>query len=196
MFATATAADWSRARDILYRTALRDTGDASRADDLAQQGMVTILARRWKAPPESPAHAAFILRKQARRLGWHTLDPAAARALRRKDGRPKPVIDRGHSPSPATMAEQAERLGVPVDRVHAANGIGPGALAEPGHAPSVFGSGPATPPPVAGLRGLHLFTDPNASRTLERTHRSVPPTWRTGEDLEAYRAQLREARGE
>jgi hypothetical protein len=188
MFENATAADWTRARDIIYRTALRDTGDAARADDLAQQAMMTIITRRWKAPPESPTHAAFILRKQARRMGWHTLDPSAANALRRKSG-PAPVIDRGTMPPPDAMAMAAERHGIPVDRVHAAHGIGPGALAEPGHTPSVYGSGPATPTPVAGARFARLATDPNLDATLAARS---GPVWREGADLTHYRDQLAE----
>jgi len=203
-FPNATPDEWSDAHRMITASARRDGYDhvtmasASTAEDVASEVILRIMSIRWKTQPESVKHAALILRKAARKHGWAMFDPEAKRARDRKQDMVRPVMDRGnmHSPSPADMAEQAERFRVPVDRVHAANGIGPGALAEPGHAPSVYGSGPATPPPVAGVRGLHLYVDPNAARTLERTHRSVPPTWRTGEDLDAYREQLREARGE
>jgi hypothetical protein len=146
---------------------------------------------RWRDQPQSVKHAALILRKAARRLGWAMFDPEAKRARDRKQDMVRPVMDRGNmtTPSPDEMAMIAERFYIPVDRIHAAHGIGPGALAEPGHTPSVYGSGPATPTPVAGARFARLATDPNMDATLAAR---TGPVWREGPDLDHYRDQLAE----
>jgi len=199
-FPNATAEDWARARGIIFAGARRAGYDAAAADDMAQNAMLAIMGRNYRhGMPEGPVHAACILRRQARRLGWHTLNPQTANERRRSQDRRQDreahvvavAIGRSVTPSPASMAEHAERLRVPVYRVHEANGIGPGALAEPGHTPSVYGSGPATPTPVAGSRLSRLETDPNPVRTLQATHPACnPPQWRTGADLDHYRDQL------
>lgn len=208
-FPNATADDWNHARGILAKAARAAGYDHSTAEDLAQEAVFRILTIRWATQPESVGHAALIMRSAARRRGWAMFDrtSAAAAERRRRDeqadreGRPRPprpIRDRSGSitPSPADMAEHAERLNVPVYRVHEANGIGPGALAEPGHTPSVYGSGPATPTPVTGSRLSRLETDPNHERTLAATHpASNPPQWRTGPDLDHYRDQLAEYYG-
>ncbi len=195
-FPNATPADWNYARGILAKAARAAGYDHSTADDLASEAVLRILTIRWTTQPESVRHAALIMRSAARRRGWAMFDrtSAAAAERRRRDekadreGRPRPprpIRDRSGSitPSPADMAEQAERCRVPVYRVHEAHGIGPGALAEPGHTPSVYGSGPATPSPVAGSRLSRLETDPNAERTLAATHPAHnPPQWREMDD--------------
>lgn len=201
MFTNATPADWTRARGILFNGARRAGVDPATADDMAQNGMMAMLRRKWKTPPEGPVHAARILRKQAQRLGWWTLLPDAVNAARRKataaaEAQTVAVAQgRSVTPSPATMAEDAERLGVPVERVHAAHGIGPGALAEPGMTPSVVGERPAFAYP-APRPWLRLQTDPNPAATLERTHRDAYRLdYLTGQALDDYRAALAAARG-
>jgi hypothetical protein len=200
MFADFPAADWTLARGIIASQAVRAGIDHARADDMAQTAMLAILKRTkpYRVPVEGPAHAARIMARFAQRQGWHTLDHAA-RASRQRASRGlqaeadahvvNVALGRSTTPSPADMADDADRLGVPVDRIHAAHGIGPGALAEPGHTPSVYGSGPATPTPVAGARFARLATDPNMDATLAARS---GPVWREGADLTHYRDQLAE----
>jgi hypothetical protein len=200
MFADAPTADWSRARGIVASQAIRAGIDHARADDMAQTAMLNIIKRTkpYRAPVEGPAHAAWIMVRFAQRQGWIVLDPDANRANYRQTKGVQADADahvvnvaqgRSITPSPAIMADDAERLGIPVDRIHAAHGIGPGALSEPGHTPSVYGSGPATPTPVTGCRFARLATDPNMDATLAARS---GPVWREGEDLTHYRAQLAE----
>lgn len=198
-FPNATPAEWKHARGVVYYAALRSGIDANEADDLAQQAMLVILRRRFRTPVEGPVHAARIIAKGARRLGWHTLQPSRANSLRRSATRAEEgmqqvignAIARSVTPSPADMAEQAERRGVSVHRVHEAYGVGGYALAEPNTTPSVYAAGPATLPPVEGSRLWKLETDPNPERTLAATHPAAnPPQWRTGADLDHYREQM------
>ena len=215
-FPNATPAELEQARRIILR-AVNRTGlpgqdgltmhCADAADEVAQSAMLHILTKAYRTQPESIRHAACMVAKAGRLYGWHRYTPGANAARRRaqkgdistdaaKAHTVAVAIGRSVTPSPAEMAEQAERLMVPVYRVHESNGIGPGALAEPGHTPSVYGSGPATPPPVTGARLSRLETDPNAERTLQATHPAYnPPQWRTGADLDHYRAQLAEYYG-
>lgn len=191
-FPNATAAEWTAAISVIAAGARRAGYCAADADDMAQNAMLAIMRRKFaRGMPTGPEHAARILRRQAQRLGWIMFSPAADNARRRTQARKAEgeahtiavAIGRSITPSPASMAEQAERLAVPVYRVHEANGIGPGALAEPGHTPSVYGSGPATPTPVAGVRLSRLETDPNSERTLAATHpANNPPQWREMDD--------------
>jgi hypothetical protein len=200
MFADAPATEWTRARGIIASQARKAGIDHARADDMAQHAMLSILKRTkpYRVPVEGPAHAAWIMVRFAQRQGWHTLDHAAMASRKRArhgiqadaDAHVVSVAQgRSITPSPADMADDADRLGVPVDRIHAAHGIGPGALSEPGHTPSVYGSGPATPAPVTGCRFAMLATDPNMDATLAARS---GPVWREGEDLTHYRAQLAE----
>lgn len=200
-FPTATAAEWSHARGVIYHAALRSGIAAAQADDYAQQGMLVILRRRFRTPVEGPVHAARIIAKGCRRLGWAMLSPQSNAARMRNadrqaagmEGVKVAAISRSVTPSPAAMAEQAERLRVSVDRVHEAYGVGGYAMAEPNTTPSVYAAGPATLPPVEGSRLWKLETDPNAERTLEATHPAAnPPVWREGADLEQYRQALAE----
>ena len=196
-FPNATPDEWTAAHRMIAAAARRDGYDhvtmasASTADDIASEVVLRIMSIRWRDQPQSVKHAALILRKAARRLGWAMFDPEAKRARDRKQDMVRPVMDRGNmtTPSPDEMAMIAERFYIPVDRIHAAHGIGPGALAEPGHTPSVYGSGPATPTPVAGARFARLATDPNLDATLAARS---GPAWREGPDLDHYRAQLAE----
>lgn len=215
-FPSATPAELEQARRIILR-AVNRTGlpgqdgltmhCADAADEVAQAAMLHILTKAYRTQPESIRHAACMVAKAGRLYGWHRYTPGANAARRRaqkgdhstnaaKAHAVTVAIGRSVTPSPAEMAEQAERLRVPVYRVHESNGIGPGALAEPGHTPSVYGSGPATPTPVAGARLSRLETDPNAERTLQATHPgNNPPQWRTEADLDHYRDQLAEYYG-
>jgi hypothetical protein len=200
MFADAPAAEWTRARGIVASQAIKAGIDHARAEDMAQNAMLAILKRTkpYRMPVDGPSHAAWLLVRFAQRQGWLSLDPAAnSRNKRTTQGLQAEAdahvvnvaLGRSTTPSPADMADDADRLGVPVDRIHAANGIGPGALAEPGHSPSVYGSGPATPTPVTGARFARLATDPNMDATLAAR---TGPVWREGADLDHYRAQLAE----
>lgn len=205
-FQNATAAEWAAAHRMLAGAARASGYEHHTAEDLAAEAVLRILTVRWTTPPESVRHAAVILRNAARRRGWAMFDRTAAAAAERRrrdekadaEGRPRPprpVMDRSGSitPSPADMAEHAEHHGIPVYRVHEAHGIGPGALAEPGQTPSVYGSGPATPPPVTGCRWVHIETDPNAERTLAQRQ---PLQYLEGYSLADYRQRLAEARGD
>jgi hypothetical protein len=200
MFADAPATEWTRARGIIASQAVKAGIDHARAEDMAQHAMLSILKRTkpYRKQVDGPAHAAWGMVGLAKRRGWIVLDPDANRANYRQTKGVQADADahvvnvaqgRSITPSPAAMAEDADRLGVPVDRIHAAHGIGPGALSEPGHTPSVYGSGPATPTPVTGCRFARLATDPNMDATLAAR---TGPVWREGEDLTHYRAQLAE----
>lgn len=191
-FPNATAEDWTHAAALIAAGACRAGYCQADADDMAQHAMLSIMKRTYtRGMPESPAHAARIIRRGCQRYGWHILRPADNLARQR---RPEIVEGaevyrkavhntRAASPCPATMAEEAERTGQTLRRVQEAYGIGPGALAEPGHTPSVYGSGPATPTPVAGSRLSRLETDPNPERTLAATHPgNNPPQWREMDD--------------
>lgn len=205
-FPNATPAELEQARRIILR-AVNRTGlpgqdgltmhCADAADEVAQSAMLHILTKVYRTQPESIRHAACMVAKAGRLYGWHRYTPGAnaARQRAQKGNRSTDAaqahtiavaIGRSVTPSPADMAEHAERLRVPVYRIHEANGIGPGALAEPGHTPSVYGSGPATPAPVTGCRGVHLETDPNPDATVAA--QMSGPAFRA--DVDAYRAQL------
>lgn len=191
-FTDAPANDWQTAHNMIAAAARQAGYDHSRADDIAAVACGKILTSTWKhGTPESVIHAAAIMRARGRRYGWIRFDTLGMQDCRRSKIEPQPPVDRGHTPSPADMAEKAERYGIPVYRVHEANGIGPGALAEPGHSPSVYGSAPATPSPTAGVRLSRLETDPNPERTLQATHPAAnPPQWR---EMDAeYRQALAE----
>jgi len=190
-FPNATDAQWTAARDIVFRAARSAGYGPSMADDMAQNAIYRSARKQWKTPVEGPEHAARILVKACRRQGWSGLFDRyarpvdALRAVRRSGGIPA---------DPAWLAERAERLtsgdrrkaesmhsARGVDLMLAAAGIGPYAVVhEAGHTPSVYGSGPGSRIPQEGCPGLH----------------NAPPMERIeayaldGDNLAAYRQQL------
>lgn len=203
-FPTATADEWSAARDCVFRSAVYAGHTESDADDMAQNAIGRILKKTFKVPVEGPLHAARVLVKHCRRVGSfiqltdrgcvpHNTDPVKA------------IRNRGGFPSdPQWLAERAESM-TRADRVKAMNkvlaadsmlevciaaaGIGPEAcIHEVGHSPSVFGSGPGHDMPTSGMPGLHMMSDPNPARTLEARREESAAL--DGENLAAYRQQL------
>jgi hypothetical protein len=190
-FPNATDAEWSAAREIVYRGASIAGYDPATADDMAQNAMLYAAKKEWRTPLEGPEHAARILVKYCRRCGWNVLSDRRARpvdalrAARRSGGIPA---------DPAWLAERAERLtsgdrrkaesmhaARGVDLMLAAAGIGPYAVVhEAGHTPSVYGSGPGSRIPQEGCPGLH-----NAP-ARER----IEAYALDGDNLAAYRQQL------
>lgn len=163
----ASPADWTRFTQTVTRAAERSGMTRADAEDIAQDIAARIVEGRLAQQAENLGQAYAMARAIARRAGtWLALGNQTNRDRRRakrgQDGRYKiPVRDASAAfPSPADMAAQAETRYIPVDRVHAAYGIGPSALHEPGTTPSVCGSGPGwtMPEPIPADR---YPTDPN-----------------------------------
>lgn len=163
----ASPADWLRFAQTVTRAAERSGMTRADAEDIAQDLSLRIVEGRFAQNAESLGGAFAMARAIARRAGtWAALgrqtQTDARRAKKSKDGRYQVAVRDASTafPSPADMAAQAESRYIPVDRVHAAYGIGPTALAEPGTTPSVCGSGPGwtMPEPIPADR---YPTDPN-----------------------------------
>jgi hypothetical protein len=184
-------AEWTDARNYIFRSARNAGDDPATADDIAQNGIYRIGRKVWTVPVDGPAHAAHILVRACKRRGWGMLRDRYARpvdklrAVRRSGGIPA---------DPAWLAERAERLTYGdrrkaesmhaargVDLMLAAAGIGPYAVVhEAGHTPSVYGAGPGSRIPQEGCPGLH-----NApARERIETYALE------GDNLTAYRQQL------
>lgn len=177
MPATATPAEWQTLAAMIAAAARRDGITAADADDIAQDVITRHWEGRFAAKCENTQGIYAVARSVARRAGtWAALDgmqdrdrSRAVRA-RRTEGYQFPrseTLDRtGDYPSPAAMAAAAEATGFPVDRIHAAYGIGPQSLHEAGWTPTVTEQ-TTTPEPLPRCPAGE--TDPNpASRLAAR----------------------------
>lgn len=164
----ASPADWTRFTQAITRAAERSGLTHADSQDIAQDIAARIVEGRFAKQAESLRQAFGLARTIARRAGtWLALTAAGDRERKRHaKAKQQPgwlapaVTDRSTFPSPADMAAAAEAKCFPVDRIHAAYGIGPTALQEPGTTPSVCGSGPGwtMPEPIPADR---YPTDPN-----------------------------------
>ena len=163
-FENATAAEWNDAHRIIRGAAVAHGIPFADAEDMAQEAARTILTRRFRIMPENPVHAARVLVRGAKRFGFWSLMPNPSKPQRMREvDNLRPVREGGYDPSPAQIAETAERHGITLAVAMARAGYGPQELAEPISA--VSGSGIGYTPPREGCPGLHLATDPNpASR--------------------------------
>lgn len=213
MPANATPAEWQTLAARIAAAALRGGISAADADDIAQDVIARHLEGRFAGRCENTQHIYAVARSVARRAGtWAALDGMQDRdrqrasLARRTDGYQFPrsdTLDRtGAYPSPAAMAAAAEAQGFPVDRIHAAYGIGPQSLHEAGWTPTVTEQ-TATPEPMP--RGRIGESDPNPTSRLAARERcmaelvalaagSITPKPRTAAREQTAAEQVAEAR--
>jgi len=161
-YPNATDAEWNEAYRIIRGSALANGIGNADAEDMAQEATRTIMTRRFRIAPENPVHAARVLVRGAKRFGFWSIMPNPSKPQRQRElDSLRPVREAGYDPSPAQIAETAERHGIPLEVAMARAGYGPQELAEPTSA--VSGSGIGYTPPQEGCPGLHLATDPNPS---------------------------------
>ena len=170
-----SAEEWSHARGRLVAFGRRCGLQMADAQDMAQYQCHQLLTRRrWSLCPLTLATAIGWTIRRGRRYSVHVLRPGDSASRRRAAMADKlpPRPTRSSVPSGATMAEAAERLGVPLATVQEAFGLpsgGPVAVA--------LTDRPAAQPPLRGCPGLATATDPNpASR--ERARLRCANDWR------------------
>ena len=133
-FHNATDAEWTTARRIIYRAAIRAGYDDATAEDMAQNGMKRILTSPYESQrPDTLRQAAGWLVGSCRRWGWQTLlDPSDRPRGRFPDETARAVTfqtmavyrRRSGNLSPLDAAAVAERHRIPLGRVLAAQGAG------------------------------------------------------------------------
>jgi hypothetical protein len=213
MPATATPAEWQTLAARIAAAARRDGIPAADADDIAQDIIARHLEGRFAGRCENTQGVFAVARSVARRAGtWAVLDGMQHRdrmrgsRARQAEGYQFPrseTLDRtGAYPSPAAMAAAAEAKGFPVDRIHAAYGIGPQSLHEAGWTPTVKEQ---TTSPATLTRCPVGDTDPNPASRLAARERclaelvalaagSITPRPRTAAREQTAAEQVAEAR--
>ena len=137
-FPHATDAEWTTARRIVFRAAVRAGYEPNTAEDMAQNGMIRIMRAKYKVPhrqPDTVRQAAGWLVCSCRRWGWQTLlDPSDRPRGRFPDETARAVTfqtmavyrRRAGNLSPLETVALAERHGIQwaTDQILAAQGAG------------------------------------------------------------------------